>query len=118
MAHHTLGHALPHAMPHHTVAHHAGVIFIARVLLHLLPLSHLCGIIGIFLSPCPYRAEDESECDGGQHQNLSSHGKAPLRMAPYATFSELNRREIDPNELPQLSSGIIAETKRSADLRH
>jgi hypothetical protein len=39
-------------------------------------------------------------------------------MAPYATFSELNRREIDPNELPQLSSGIIAETKRSADLRH
>jgi hypothetical protein len=55
-------------MPRYAVAHHAGVIFVPWALLHLLPLLHLCGIIGNFLSPCPNRA------------------------------GELSRREIDPNE--------------------
>jgi hypothetical protein len=35
VAHHaSFRHTLPHATPHRTVAHHAGVVFVARVLLH------------------------------------------------------------------------------------
>ena len=37
-------------MAHHAVARPAGVFFVALVLLHFLPMSRDCGVIGILLS--------------------------------------------------------------------
>ena len=82
-------------MPRHAVAHPAGVFFVALVLLHFLPMSRDCGVIGIPLSPRGYPAADQSECDGRQHENVFCHGN--LRFGDYVPLLELSRREIDPN---------------------
>jgi hypothetical protein len=100
-----LRHALPHTMAHHAVAHPAGIFFVALVLLHFLPMSRDCGVIGILLSPRRYPAADQSECDSRHHENVFCHGNLPL--GDYVPFLELSRREIDPNEYQQWRRGII-----------
>ena len=57
-------------MAHHAVAHPAGVFLVALVLLHFLPMSRDCRVIGILLSPRRYPTADQSECDGRQHENV------------------------------------------------